>query len=166
MPLTLTTCHLGSLNLSFLNLCNRVTGLLPRGLLRGCTYLALGRPSDFVFTIRTNDWQWPERRGRGITGKRRGKVKSRNMSKGSMDKDNGGEDWKWKVGGGVGQGRVMGDNGDNCNWTINQWKDHVLYGSHSRFPVPACSWKTPLGDTELAGNLELDWRRLRHQCLS
>ena len=38
-------------------------------------------------------------------------VTSRNMYKGPIDKDTrgGGEDWMWEVGG-VGQGRVMGEN--------------------------------------------------------
>lgn len=37
--------------------------------------------------------------GRGITGKKRGKVKSRNMYEGPMDEDGRGrEDWMWEVG--------------------------------------------------------------------
>ena len=49
-------------------------------------------------------------------GERRGRVKSRNMYKGPMDKDNrerGG--LNVESGGWVGQVRVMGENGDNCN---------------------------------------------------
>ena len=55
-------------------------------------------------------------RGRGITGEDKGRVKSRSMYKGSMDKDTGvagrtdSGRWGW-----VGQGRVMGENGDICN---------------------------------------------------
>ena len=51
-------------------------------------------------------------------GDNRGKVKSRNMYKGHMDKDNGVgdqvEDWMWE-GRWEGQGRVMEENGDNYN---------------------------------------------------
>ena len=50
-------------------------------------------------------------------GGRRGMVKSRNMYKAPMDKDNGEgrgrlESGRW---GWVGQGRLMGGNGDKCN---------------------------------------------------
>ena len=48
-------------------------------------------------------------------GERRGRVKSRNMYKGPMDKDNGQgriECGRW---GWLGKGRVIGKNGDNCN---------------------------------------------------
>ena len=39
--------------------------------------------------------------GRGITWEIRGRIRSRNMYKGPVDKDNGvGEDRMWKVGGG------------------------------------------------------------------
>ena len=53
---------------------------------------------------------------RGITGDRRGRVKSRTMCKGLVDKDHG-VGGEFNVGGGVwaGQGRVMGENGDTCN---------------------------------------------------
>ena len=44
-------------------------------------------------------------------GERRERVKSRNMFKGPMDKDNGGGTECE----GVGQGRVMKKNGDSCN---------------------------------------------------
>ena len=49
-------------------------------------------------------------------GERRGRVKSRSMYKGPTDKDKGvgmrteGGRWGW-----VRQGRVMGENEDNCN---------------------------------------------------
>ena len=54
--------------------------------------------------------------GEGGNGNRRGRVKSWNMYKGPMDKDSG-EGGGSNVGGrgGVGQGRVVGGNGDNCN---------------------------------------------------
>ena len=51
----------------------------------------------------------------GIIGERRGRVKSRNMYKGPMDKANGGgrtECGRW---GRVGWGPVWGKNEDNCN---------------------------------------------------
>ena len=54
-------------------------------------------------------------RGRGVMGEGRGRVKSRNMYKGHMGKDKG---WGGLNVGGVGwvgQGRVMGENGDSCN---------------------------------------------------
>ena len=41
--------------------------------------------------IKTNDSD-QRGKGRGIMGKRRGRVKSRNMYKGHVNKDNGGED--------------------------------------------------------------------------
>ena len=51
-------------------------------------------------------------RGRRIPGERRGRVKSRNMYKGPMDKNNGGEeDRMWEVGmgrSGESNGRKMG----------------------------------------------------------
>ena len=51
----------------------------------------------------------------GIMGETRGKVKLRNLYKGPMDKDNSGGGFNMECGGWVGQGRVMGENGDNCN---------------------------------------------------
>lgn len=50
-------------------------------------------------------------------GERRGRVKSVNMYKGPMDKDNGEGGLKVEDGGRGGQGRVMGGNRDNCHWT-------------------------------------------------
>ena len=45
---------------------------------------------------------------------RRGRVKSRNMYKGPRDKDNkGGETIECERWGLVGQGRILGENGDN-----------------------------------------------------
>ena len=48
-------------------------------------------------------------------GERRGRVKSRNMYKGPMDKDN--SEGRLNVGeeGWLGQGRVMEEKGVNCN---------------------------------------------------
>ena len=51
---------------------------------------------------------------RGMTGKRRVRVKSRNMYKGPMGKDDRGEERKWKVGIGWRRGESWGQNGDNC----------------------------------------------------
>ena len=48
-------------------------------------------------------------------GKRRGRVKSRNMYKGSMDKDNGGGGHRMCGVDGQGRGEQWGKNGDNCN---------------------------------------------------
>ena len=49
-------------------------------------------------------------------GERRGRFKSRNLYKGPMDKDNlAGGGLNVRGGGWVEQGRVMGENGDNCN---------------------------------------------------
>ena len=53
--------------------------------------------------------------GRGITGQRGGRVKSRNMYKGSMDKDNGGGGHRMCGVDGQGRGEQWGKNGDNCN---------------------------------------------------
>ena len=52
--------------------------------------------------------------GVGVSGERRGRVKSRNMYKGPMDKDKGG---RIECGRGREQGRgeQWGENGDNCN---------------------------------------------------
>ena len=47
------------------------------------------------------------RGGRSITGERKGRVKSRNMYKGPMDKDNGEGRTECGSGGWLGQGRVM-----------------------------------------------------------
>ena len=49
-------------------------------------------------------------------GQRRGRVRSRNMYKGLKDKDNGiGGGLNVGGGGWVYQGRIMGENGENCN---------------------------------------------------
>ena len=47
--------------------------------------------------------------GRRIMGERRGRVKSRNKSKGAMDRDNGGGGLSVGGGGWVGLGSVMGE---------------------------------------------------------
>ena len=52
--------------------------------------------------------------GRGMMGKRRGRVKSRNMYDGPMDKDNTGS-IDYGRGGGLGRGEQCGGNEDNCN---------------------------------------------------